>query len=339
MKFKDYLKDKIIYISLLVFAIITIEILLIPYDIHVFIRIYTALIIIIAFLIGFLLEYYSKKKFYETIKSRIEELEEKYLVMEVLPKTNFTEATILENIIKDTGKSMIENVNKYKYMQEDYKDFIELWIHEIKIPIATSKMIIENNKNKITESINEEMDKIDNYTEQALFYARSNTVEKDYIIRKNALKEIVNASILKNKNQLIQNNISINIKTLNQIVYTDSKWCIFIISQIIQNSIKYTKNENKQVEIFGEEKKENIILHIRDNGIGIKESEISRVFEKGFTGENGRITGKKSTGIGLYLCKKLCEKLCIGIELNSEKNIGTEVRLIFPKNSFTNITD
>ena len=339
MKFKDYLKDKIIYISLLVFAIITIEILLIPYDIHVFIRIYTALIIIIAFLIGFLLEYYSKKKFYETIKSRIEELEEKYLVMEVLPKTNFTEATILENIIKDTGKSMIENVNKYKYMQEDYKDFIELWIHEIKIPIATSKMIIENNKNEITESINEEMDKIDNYTEQALFYARSNTVEKDYIIRKNALKEIVNASILKNKNQLIQNNISINIKTLNQIVYTDSKWCIFIISQIIQNSIKYTKNENKQVEIFGEEKKENIILHIRDNGIGIKESEISRVFEKGFTGENGRITGKKSTGVGLYLCKKLCEKLCIGIELNSEKNIGTEVRLIFPKNSFTNITD
>lgn len=339
MKFKDYLKDKIIYISLLVFAIITIEILLIPYDIHVFIRIYTALIIIIAFLIGFLLEYYSKKKFYETIRSRIEELEEKYLVMEVLPKTNFTEATILENIIKDTGKSMIENVNKYKYMQEDYKDFIELWIHEIKIPIATSKMIIENNKNEITESINEEMDKIDNYTEQALFYARSNTVEKDYIIRKNALKEIVNASILKNKNQLIQNNISINIKTLNQIVYTDSKWCIFIISQIIQNSIKYTKNENKQVEIFGEEKKENIILHIRDNGIGIKESEISRVFEKGFTGENGRITGKKSTGIGLYLCKKLCEKLCIGIELNSEKNIGTEVRLIFPKNSFTNITD
>lgn len=339
MKFKDYLKDKIIYISLLVFAIITIEILLIPYDIHVFIRIYTALIIIIAFLIGFLLEYYSKKKFYETIKSRIEELEEKYLVMEVLPKTNFTEATILEDVIKDTGKSMIENVNKYKYMQEDYKDFIELWIHEIKIPIATSKMIIENNKNEITESINEEMDKIDNYTEQALFYARSNTVEKDYIIRKNDLKEIVNASILKNKNQLIQNNISINIKTLNQIVYTDSKWCIFIISQIIQNSIKYTKNENKQVEIFGEEKKENIILHIRDNGIGIKESEILRVFEKGFTGENGRITGKKSTGIGLYLCKKLCEKLCIGIELNSEKNIGTEVRLIFPKNSFTNITD
>lgn len=337
MKFKDFLKDKIIYISLLAFAVITIEILLIPYDIQVFIKIYTALVIILAFLIVFLLEYYSKKNYYETIKSRIKELQEEYLVMEVLPKANFIEANILDEIITDIGKSMLENVNTYKYLQEDYKDFIELWIHEIKIPIATSKMIVENNKNEITTSIDEELDKIDNYTEQALFYARSNTVEKDYIIRKIQLKEIVNASILKNKTQLIQNKISIDIKDLEEIVYTDSKWCIFILNQIIQNSIKYSKNENRQIEIFSEEKKENIILHLKDNGIGIKESEVTRVFEKGFTGENGRITGKKSTGIGLYLCKKLCDKLCIGIEIASKKDEGTEVKLIFPKNSFINM--
>ena len=337
MRFKDYLKDKILYISLLLFAVITIEILLIPYDIQIFIKIYVAVAIIVGFLIGFLVEYYSKKNYYETIKSRIKELQEEYLIMEVLPKADFTEANILEEIIRDIGKSMLENVNKYKYLQEDYKDFIELWIHEIKIPIATSKMIVENNKNEITASIDEELDKIDNYTEQALFYARSNTVEKDYIVRKIQLKEIVNASILKNKAQLIQNKISIDIKDLEEIVYTDSKWCIFIINQIIQNSIKYSKKENRQIEIFSEEKKENIILHLKDNGIGIKESELTRVFEKGFTGENGRITGKKSTGIGLYLCKKLCDKLCIGLELNSKKDEGTEVKLIFPNNSFINM--
>ena len=337
MRFKDYLKDKILYISLLLFAVITIEILLIPYDIQIFIKIYVAVAIIVGFLIGFLVEYYSKKNYYETIKSRIKELQEEYLIMEVLPKADFTEANILEDVIRDIGKSMLENVNKYKYLQEDYKDFIELWIHEIKIPIATSKMIVENNKNEITASIDEELDKIDNYTEQALFYARSNTVEKDYIVRKIQLKEIVNASILKNKAQLIQNKISIDIKDLEEIVYTDSKWCIFIINQIIQNSIKYSKKENRQIEIFSEEKKENIILHLKDNGIGIKESELTRVFEKGFTGENGRITGKKSTGIGLYLCKKLCDKLCIGLELNSKKDEGTEVKLIFPKNSFINM--
>ena len=337
MKFKDYVKDKILYISLVAFAVITIEILLIPYNILVYIKIYIAIVIIAAFSIGFLVEYYSKKNYYDTVKSRIKELQEEYLIMEVLPKANFTEASILEDVIRDIGKSMLENVNKYKYLQEDYKDFIELWIHEIKIPIATSKMIVENNKNEITASINEELDKIDNYTEQALFYARSNTVEKDYIVRKIQLKEIVNASILKNKAQLIQNKISIDTKNLDEIVYTDSKWCIFIINQIIQNSIKYSKNENRQIEIYGEEKKENIILHIKDNGIGIKENELTRVFEKGFTGENGRITGKKSTGIGLYLCKKLCDKLGIGIEVGSEKNIGTEVKLIFPKNSFINM--
>ena len=337
MKFKDYVKDKILYISLLVFAVITIEILLIPYDMQIFIKIYVAVAIIVAFLIGFLVEYYSKKNYYDTVKSRVKELQEEYLITEVLPKADFTEANILEDITRDIGKSMLENVNKYKYLQEDYKDFIELWIHEIKIPIATSKMIVENNKNEITESINEELDKIDNYTEQALFYARSNTVEKDYIVRKIQLKEIVNSSILKNKTQLIQNKISINTKNLDEIVYTDSKWCIFIINQIIQNSIKYSKSENRQIEIFSEEKKENIILHIKDNGIGIKDSEITRVFEKGFTGENGRITGKKSTGIGLYLCKKLCDKLCIGLELNSKKDEGTEVKLIFPNNSFINM--
>lgn len=337
MRFKEYLKDKIIYISLLVFAVITIEILLIPYDMQIFIKIYVAVAIIVAFLIGFLVEYYSKKNYYDTVKSRIKELQEEYLIMEVLPKADFTEANILEDVIRDIGESMLENVNKYKYLQEDYKDFIELWIHEIKIPIATSKMIVENNKNEITESINEELDKIDNYTEQALFYARSNTVEKDYIVRKIQLKEIVNASILKNKAQLIQNKISIDTKNLDETVCTDSKWCIFIINQIIQNSIKYSKNADRQIEIYGERKKENIILHIKDNGIGIKESEITRVFEKGFTGENGRITGKKSTGIGLYLCKKLCDKLCIGLELNSKKDEGTEVKLIFPNNSFINM--
>ena len=337
MRFKEYLKDKIIYISLLVFAVITIEILLIPYDMQIFIKIYVAVAIIVAFLIGFLVEYYSKKNYYDTVKSRIKELQEEYLIMEVLPKADFTEANILEDVIRDIGKSMLENVNKYKYLQEDYKDFIELWIHEIKIPIATSKMIVENNKNEITESINEELDKIDNYTEQALFYARSNTVEKDYIVRKIQLKEIVNASILKNKAQLIQNKISIYTKDLDETVYTDSKWCIFIINQIIQNSIKYSKNADRQIEIYGERKKENIILYIKDYGIGIKESEITRVFEKGFTGENGRITGKKSTGIGLYLCKKLCDKLCIGLELNSKKDEGTEVKLIFPNNSFINM--
>ena len=235
---------------------------------------------------------------------------------------------------------MLENVNYYKNIQEDYKEYIELWIHEVKIPIAASKMIIENNKeltrnsreslqikdtetdsitykSDILKSIDEELDKVENYTEQALFYARSNAVEKDYIINKTNLKEIVNGAILKNKTTLINEKVSLELSNLKEEeVYTDSKWA--------------------KIEISSQEKNDKVILYIKDNGIGIKKGEITRVFERGFTGENGRIIGQKSTGIGLYLCKKLCDRLGLGIELNSEKDKGTEVRIIFPKNSYTN---
>lgn len=336
MRFRDYLKDKLLYIILLIACILSVEILLIPIINYVYIKIYVAIVQIVLFLIPFFIEYYKKKEYYSEIKARVNELEEKYLITELLPKGDFLDAKINKDNILEIGKSMLENVNKYKYLQEDYKEYIELWIHEIKIPIATSKMIVENNKSEVTKSIDEELDKIENYIEQALYYARSNTVEKDYIIKKNNLKDIVSSTILKNKTTLIQNNVKIEMENLEEEVYTDSKWCVFILSQIIQNAIKYSKEQNKEIKLYAENKKENVILYIKDNGIGIDKAEIGRVFEKGFTGTNGR-QEKKSTGIGLYLCKKLCDKLCIGLEIASEKEIGTEVKLVFPKNSFINM--
>lgn len=196
-------------------------------------------------------------------------------------------------------------------------------------------MIIENNKNDVTKSIDEELQKIEDYTEQALFYARSNTVEKDYYIKKTKLEEIVNESIKKNKGGLIQDKILINIHDVDMEVNTDSKWIVFILNQIIQNSRKYKKQkETLEIEIYAKQNQENVILYVKDNGIGIKEGEISRVFEKGFTGTNGRISNKKSTGIGLYLSKKLCDKLGIGIEVSSIYNEGTMVKIIFPNGSY-----
>ena len=335
MKFKDFIKDKIWLIVLLVLAVLSIEILLLAYQILPIIRIYIALIIIIVVTIALSIEFYKKKNFYNKLKEDLEDLTEKYLISEIINTPDFTEGKILKEVIQETGKSMLENVNIYKRNQEDYKEYIELWIHEIKIPIATSKLIIENNKSKVTRSINEELDKIENYTEQALYYARSNDANKDYIITKTSLKEIVNTAILKNKTSLLSNKVTIELnESIDKEVYTDSKWAIFILNQIIQNSIKYAKEENKKIEIFSDEKKDKTILYIKDNGIGIKKGEITRVFDKGFTGENGRLIGKKSTGIGLYLCKKLCDKLGLGIELNSEIDVGTEVRIIFPRNSY-----
>lgn len=338
MRFLTFLKEKIVGLLLIVFAIITIEILLMIYSFDNFIKIYIPLVIIIAYIIGLLYEYFIKKKYYQTLQNTLEQLDEKYLITEIMKTPNFVEGKLLKEILEQVDKNMHEQVNKYKYLQEDYKEYIELWIHEIKLPLATSKMIVENNKNKVTKSIEEELDSIENYIEQALYYARSNTVEKDYYIKKCNLREIVNESIKKNKTSLIEEKVEINIHDLDNIVNTDSKWIIFILNQIIQNSVKYRNKEViPRIEIYSLPKKDNTILYIKDNGIGIKKGEITRVFDKGFTGSNGRLSCKKSTGIGLYLCKKLCKKLGMAIEINSIENEGTEIRLVFPNSSFMNL--
>lgn len=206
MKFRSFLKDNILSFILLIFVVISIETLLMIYDISILIRIYIAVSILFIYILGLIFLYYKKKKFYEKILKILDEMDKKYLLPEMIEKPDFLEGKILKRILEDMGKSMTEHVNEFKFLTEDYKEYIELWIHEIKIPIATSKMIIENNKNEATKSIDEELDKIDDYTEQALFYARSNTVEKDYIIKRTSLEKIVNNVLYKNKKEFIRKN-------------------------------------------------------------------------------------------------------------------------------------
>lgn len=334
MNFRRYLKDRWKMLLLLVFAVMTGEIFLLIYPIHLFVRIYLAVSTLLMFFLGAWLEYRSKRAFYEEVEGKLAGLEEKYLIMEMLPQAEYVEEELLRDILRDTNKSMTEKVNEYKRIQEEYKEYIELWIHEIKLPIATSKMIIENNRNEITKSMEEELTEIENYIEQALYYARSNHANKDYFVTESVMKNMVNEAIKQNRQSLIRQRIRIEVEEMEQTVYTDAKWCQFILNQIIANSIKYKKAEVSVICFYAEEGKEQMILCVKDNGIGIKKEEVGRVFEKGFTGSNGRI-GKKSTGIGLYLCKKLCDKLGLGIELVSEEGQGCLVRIIFPKGSFS----
>lgn len=231
MRFKDFIKEKILLIFLVLFVIVSSEILLLPYtQIGVFTRLYIAICPILIIGIDIAIEYRKKKNFYNELKSNLDELEDKYLISEIINTPDFLEGKLLKKSMQEAGKSMLENVNTYKRLQEDYKEYIELWIHEIKIPIATSKLIIENNKNEITKSIDEELDEIENYTEQALFYARSNTANKDYVVTKSNLQEIVNGAILKNKSALLSSKTSIELHDLEREVYTDSKWAVFIIN-------------------------------------------------------------------------------------------------------------
>ena len=205
-----------------------------------------------------------------------------------------------------------------------------MWCHEVKTPLATCLMIVENNPNSINQSIQEELIKIENYLQQVLFYARSENVEKDYLIKEVNLNDVVNTVIKQNKKDLISKRIKIELNNLNIQVYSDKKWLEFILNQIINNAIKYV-NQDPVITISAKKYQDHDELMISDNGIGILKDEIDRVFDKGFTGTNGR-NDKKSTGIGLYLCKKLCLRLNHEIKISS--NEKTTVTIIFPHSSF-----
>ena len=139
--------------------------------------------------------------------------------------------------------------------------------------------------------------------EQALFYARSENVENDYLIRQVSLKDCVHSSVVHNKRLLIQNGVALDLGNLDELVLADSKWVEFILSQLLVNAVKYRRKEGSRISIQACVLGNQVELSVEDNGIGIPESDLPRIFEKGFTGNNGR-NGQRSTGIGLYLCKR-----------------------------------
>ena len=331
MKFTKYIKDKIYYILTFSIYIILISIYLKAMETEI-----PAIIIVIAistifFCAGFIISYLKSNKYLKDIDKMMDNLTEKYLITEIMPKPSRAERLAYYRILKKANKSMLENISIIKQQQKDYKEYIESWVHEIKIPITSVKLLCENNKSDITTKIDEEIEEINNFVEQALFYARMDQVSNDFMIKNINLNNVIKNVLARNKKIMIQNNMKVELNNVNTNCYTDEKWLEFIVNQIIQNAIKYRKEKNANIVITISENKENVILNIKDNGIGIKTSEIDRIFDKGFTGTNGR-NQKKSTGIGLYLCKRLCQEIGMEIEANSKENEFTEIKIIIPRN-------
>ena len=329
MSIKDYLKDRFVFllINFILFLIICGIMLLINISDN---------IILLTFCIWFLpllsstaLEYIKINRFYTDLTNVMDTLDKKYLLCEVIKEPEFTEGKFIYNLLKVTNKDMHEHVKEYRDMQSEYREYIETWVHEIKTPIASTKLIIENNPNEITRSIDYEIKTIEGYIEQVLYYSRSNNVSKDYIIKEISLASLIKSVIKSNSRDFISRRISIDIEGVEGLVYSDTKWLEFILNQIVVNSIKYSKEKAGKVKIYSIKNENNLVLNIEDNGIGIVDKDINRVFEKGFTGENGRKL-RRSTGIGLYLCKKLSDQLGLGLTLTSQAGEGTKVSIIFP---------
>ncbi|WP_297637136.1 sensor histidine kinase [uncultured Clostridium sp.] len=334
MSFLRYLKDK----SLVLIANIVLFIICV-----FFLKLLNigSSIILSLFIIWFLplmsyiiLEYVKINNFFKEIKNTTEEIEEKYLVYEIIKKPSFIEGQIIYDNLRETNKEMHEKVKAYRLKMEEYREYIDMWVHEIKTPIAASKLIIENNSMNELKQIDRELKKIDKMIEQVLYYSKIDEANEDYRIVEIELNEIVGKALKNNSMDFILKRIRVSIENLELDVFCDKKWIEFILNQILTNALKYT-GENGEIGIKAVENENNIELKIKDNGVGIPKEDLSKVFLKGYTGENGRKFGK-STGMGLYICKKLCDKLNIGIYINSDE-MGTEVTLVFSRGKNTDI--
>lgn len=274
-------------------------------------------------------DYWRINKRSKEIKFLVDNLEEKYLICEVIKKPKQIENEAYFYALKKATKAMNDKISLLERKYKDYEEYIECFVHEVKTPLAALSLFLDNH-NEV--ELHQEVKKIDNLVEQVLFYARSENPEKDYFIKSIELSEIIHQVIMQNKDYFLLNKISITTNDLDVLVATDEKWLIFVINQIINNSIKYMDKKEKKITIQAIKENNRILLEIIDNGIGIKESDLSRVFEKGFTGSD-RLKSR-STGMGLYLASKICKKLGLNITIASKYQEGTKVVIAFPKSTF-----
>lgn len=324
----EYLKENKIYIFVSMTALTFLSAFLISEDIQ---TVYVISIDVIScgiFISLFVYHYLQRKKYHTIIEKLLEGLDKKYLLTDIIEFSQTLEDQFYYQIMKECTKAMLDEIAREKIERLEYKEYIEQWLHEIKNPLATIKLICDNDRCATTTKILLEITRMNNYMDQVLYYARSADVEKDYIIKEIQLSECVKKVLIKNKQLLIENKTKVVLDECNHSVLTDEKWLEFIITQIINNSIQYKANDSIKLNIFTKKTDKDIELVIQDNGIGILKSDIPRVFEKGYTGKNGR-NNSTSTGLGLYLCKKLCNKLGVDIYIESQRGQGTSVILVF----------
>lgn len=329
MKIGEFLHDRFLSLMLHLFCMLALSTFLLLTGTGAGV----VVIILIAWAVGLCMrtavDYYRKNNQFRELEAIMNGLEQKYLFMECSPRLKSYADRKNFGLFRRAGKSMIEAVSDAEEKQRDYREYIENWVHEIKVPITAMELICENNKSETSRKIHSQLALVEGHVERALYYARLDCVEKDFIIRETSLAETVKRVLSKYRFLLTQNNVRVETENLDKFVYTDGKWVEFMLGQFLSNAVKY-RSASPVILIYAEEVDGKTRLTVKDNGIGIPTSELRRIFGKGFTGSNGRALGG-STGIGLYLCQKLAEALRVYLEADSRENEYTAISICFPR--------
>ncbi len=326
MNGKLYWKNKLPFILTNLFCMILMTLFLLACGNAVAVVEMILIVWVLILMAGMGIAYRNRKKELQKLLTMAEGLQERYLIQEVMRLPERADDQVYYQLMKMAGKSMLEQIGEVRRERLEYKEYIEQWIHEIKTPIAAMKLLCENHRMDFTRELLMELEKTNRFTEQALYYARSEHTEKDYAVREINLIDVVHQVIADNKYLLLHNKVSLEVAERMETVYSDEKWLRFILNQLVANAVQY-RTEQPVLRFFAYQRQDQVILSVEDNGIGIPACDLPRIFEKGFTGQNGRIM-QQATGIGLYLCRRLCDKLGVGIMAESSGE-GTVIRLSF----------
>ena len=237
--------------------------------------------------------------------------------------------TPLEKILQERVEELeYEQKNQLLVEQEKYNDLLDyytLWVHQVKTPIAASSLLIGDLKDKEAKAqLEQELFKIESYVHLVLQYLRLESFHDDLVLKQENLADLVREVVKKYALFFIQQGLSLNLHDLDHTIVTDKKWFLVILEQVLSNSLKYTKEGS--IEIYFHEGS----LYIKDTGLGIQNADLLRVFERGFSGYNGRLT-QQSSGLGLYLSKKIADQLGHKIAIDSQVGQGTTVSIAFPE--------
>ncbi len=283
---------------------------------------------ILLFLTVRIREYLKYSRHLRELESILDGLEQKYLFTECIPKPCGIYEQALYHMLRRAGRDMAEAVSDARATAREYREYIESWVHEIKTPITAARLLCRHADRETGRKLTAELAQIENHVERTLYYARAESPEQDFLVRRTALDTIAAEAIERHRSLLIQNGVRIQVQDLESVVYTDGKWLCFILGQLLQNAVRY-RGENPLVTFTASRIDNQVQLTVSDNGIGIPAHELPRIFDRGFTGSNGRSRGG-STGMGLYLCKKLAGSLEIQLDIRSAEGQGTAVNLTFP---------
>ena len=294
---------------------------------------YMLLVLLVLGLIYLALDYIIKRNHCQELQQAAQGQKRDWL--NNLPSAGGFEQELYHGLLQKLYQESNEGLDLLRLKGKEDLDFVTTWVHEIKTPIAVAQLLVQNNRgtptDQVLDSLEEELGKIEGYVTRALFYSRSNDFAQDYLIKTYTLDKIVKECIKGQAKTFIQKNIRLTLEGLDLEVATDKKWLGFLLDQMIANSLKYTA-DGGEVDIRAEKNEQEIVLHIADSGVGIRAEDLARVFERGFTGYNGRQEAK-STGMGLYLSRRVAKKLGHYLTIASQPGIGTTVSIHFPKYS------